>query len=338
METSMIKQRRENNFLTWEEKALIDWIPGIKIKEINGIEWWNPLVIEKNVVNILIDSYNCYPIIFLKRAKSITWCWDVCPLFMSYHSFIGNIRLKINYNGMRKSDRIVTSSENTKRDIIKYLKYPAEKINVVPAGIEKKIFRPLKNKPKLRNQIIKKYGIFPNEKIILYIGSEQPRKNLPTLFNALSELKKKGIKFKLIKIGTYSEKLVKNLNIKENVLNMGLLDREKDLHLFYNIADIFVFPSYYEGFGLPLLEAMACGCPVVTTNCSSIPEVVGDAAIKINDPFDYHTLSGKIKEVLENDGLRQDMIRMGIRQAAKFSWEKYADEVYKVCEEVWNEK
>lgn len=302
------------------------------------------LKFNSNDVNYFTDSGLSYMLAFKKISKSAIWCWDICALFLKYFSTKSKLFSKFNCRYMKKANMIVSASNNTKRDLINYLKFPEEKIRTIYVGIDHEIFKPIKNKEFDREFLIEKYNLSSDEKILLYVGGEQPRKNLLTLIKSIHSLKK-TIPCKLLIVGprdwgeNYHKKLiemVKLYDLEKNIIFVGNFPYEK-VPFFYNTADVFVFPTYYEGFGLPLLEALACGCPVVTTNCSSVPEVVGDAAIKINDPFDHHLLAEKIKEVLVNDGLRQDMIRKGLKQAKKFSWEKYAKGVYQVCEEVWNE-
>lgn len=338
MKMLMIRPFRDKDFRTWEEEAILRYVTDVETMEVRR----NPfsLVGLDGYVNLLIDSYKSFLLNFHKPEKIVTWCWDVCPIFMSYHSTMGKIFMKINYTGMKKSDAIVTGSENTKKDIIKYLKYDEKRIYVVPAGVDRKIFRTLKKRISVRKGIRERFGIGNEEKLFLYVGSEQPRKNLPVLLKALAELKKNGIKFRLIKIGPFSGNehsrlivLEEKLGLKKMITDIGSIPRER-LSEFYNSADLFLFPSYYEGFGLPPLEAMACGCPVVTTNCSSIPEVVGNAAIKIDDPSDHGLFAKKITEVLENEGLRKELIKKGLERSKMFSWEKYAREIYRICKDL----
>jgi glycosyltransferase involved in cell wall biosynthesis len=156
---------------------------------------------------------------------------------------------------------------------------------------------------------------------------------------AFYELKKKIPDVKMIQIGADKgifENLIQQLQLQKDMEFQGIIT-EKKLREFYNLADVFVFPSFYEGFGLPPLEAMACGCPVITSNAASLPEVVDNAGIMV-DPLNIDGLAEAIYNVLTNDGLREDMIKKGLERAKMFTWERTARETYKVYEEVWNEK
>jgi glycosyltransferase involved in cell wall biosynthesis len=140
---------------------------------------------------------------------------------------------------------------------------------------------------------------------------------------------------KLVRVGKKSKsmaKKIRTLGLEKTVVYAGEVSLDRLIEL-YRSADLFVFPSFYEGFGLPVLEAMACGCPVVTSNTTSLPEVVGDAGIMV-EPSDVHGLAKAMYDVLTNDGLRRDMIKKGLRRAKMFSWEKTATETLSAYAEV----
>ena len=146
---------------------------------------------------------------------------------------------------------------------------------------------------------------------------------------------------KLLKLGPFGRsyevrkqtlKQVERLQISADVIFVDYV-AEDDLPYYYSAASMLAYPSLYEGFGLPPLEAMACGCPIVTSNVSSLPEVVGDAALMI-DPYNVDTLAKAMAEILTNDGLRRGMIERGLAQAEKFSWEKTAAETLEIYEKV----
>lgn len=297
---------------------------------------------QSDVLLHVVDLYQAYILSHIKNQKNIVSCYDIIPAVIP-DGFRASLGLfKFNLNGLRSANKIIVPSISTKKDLIEYAKILDDQVAVIPFGVEHKIFKLLGNKYEIRAQLRQKYKIPEKDHIVLYVGGDYPRKNVPTLLKAFTMLKDDAT---LIKIGgdllprggKKSINLMKKLGIQHKIIDIPR-EHMKNLPVFYNAADVFVFPSYYEGFGIPNLEAMACGCPVVTTNCSSIPEVVGDAAIKINDPFDYKLLADKIKEVLTNEGLRLDMIKKGLIQARKFSWEKYANGVYDVYKEVWNAK
>lgn len=331
------------------ERALIDYaVKNLKINEYalhpgygsSTLKNW--LLVRKKMGSADINYFTVdragYLLNFLNVKNAIFWCWDVTPLLLDYFPAKSRMLFKFDIKGIRNAKRVIASSESTKRDLIKHARYPENKISVILPGVDHGIFKKY-GKGEMNNArklIEKQYGISEDEKIVLYVGGEQPRKNIPTLLQAISKTK---IKLKLLVVGPRDWKdahsqllnLTDSLGIRDKVIFSGQVSH-KYLPDFYNAADVFTFPSYYEGFGFPLLEAMACGCPVVTTNCSSIPEVVGDAAIKISDPFDYNLLAEKIEEVLTNERLKSEMIAKGLKQAQKFSWKKYVEEVYRVCE------
>ena len=173
---------------------------------------------------------------------------------------------------------------------------------------------------------------------ILYLGVPQPRKNIPTLIKAYNLLKKDGINHKLVIAGGKNHEykkilnIVKDLNLQKDVVFTGHM-HDEILPELYNAADLFVFPSLYEGFGLPPLEAMACGTPVITSNASSLPEVVGDAGLRI-DPYDISGLKDAMNTVLRNSDLRMEMVKKGLNRSEQFTWKKCAVETMNMYKEV----
>ncbi|MBC8553595.1 MAG: glycosyltransferase, partial [Candidatus Brocadiales bacterium] len=233
---------------------------------------------------------------------------------------------------IERADIIVADSFSTKRDIIKYYGVKEEKIKVVHLGVESR-FRPISNveEYRLRNNI--------PSKIILNVGTLEPRKNVITLIRAFEKLREKGCKdYKLVIAGErgwlYEEILeeIENNEASKSISYLGVI-RDEDLPELYNCADIFVYPSHYEGFGLPPLEAMACGIPVITSNTSSLPEVVGDAGIMV-DPADVNSLCEAMHSVLTNKQLWQQMSRNGLQRSRLFSWKKTAKEILGIYDEI----
>lgn len=144
------------------------------------------------------------------------------------------------------------------------------------------------------------------------------------------------IPHKLVLTGgrSWNDKTLNNLihKIGDDVIKLGFVPDE-DTPLLYNLADLFVYPSLYEGFGLPTLEAMACGCPVFTSNVSSIPEVIGDAGIMI-DPYNVDEMAKSMYDILKDDGMKGDMVKRGQKQIKKYSWDKCAKETLDVLEKI----
>jgi len=234
-------------------------------------------------------------------------------------------------------DKIIAVSENVKREIIRELKVPEEKIEVIYLGVDRTKFKVLEDKERVFSVLKEKYGI--DSPFILTVTTLQPRKNVSALIKSYYKLKKRyKLNHKLAIVGgkgwKYSSifNLVRKLNLERDIIFTGYVEN-KDLVLFYNAADLLVFPSIYEGFGLPPLEAMACGTPVVTSNTSSLPEVVGDAGIMI-DPYDVDELANVMNEVLTNNDLKKSMSEKGLRRAQIFNWKDTAKKTLKVYEEV----
>lgn len=229
-------------------------------------------------------------------------------------------------NSVKRASRIVTISESSKNDIINYYKMPASKVAVTYPGI-KKMNSNLKKK-----DLLVKYKI--DENYILFVGTLQPRKNLARLIEALAEVKDKNIKLVVAgKKGWMFEEILKapeKFGVSERVKFLENVPDE-DLPALYENAVCFVLPSLYEGFGLPILEAMQNGCPVITSKVSSLPEAGGDAALYVN-PMDSSDIADKIDRVLGDEDLRGKMIKKGFDQVKKFSWEKTAQETLKVLE------
>lgn len=238
---------------------------------------------------------------------------------------------------LKTADMIIVDSYSTKNDIVRYFKIPEEKLRVIHLGVDED-YKPL---PEDNVEKIKqKYNL--NYPFILYVGTLEPRKNIPTLIKAFYKLKKSGLPHKLVITGKKGWKykdifeLIDKLELQKDVVFTGYVPKE-DLPALYNAADLFIYPSLYEGFGLPPLEAMACGTPVITSNTSSLPEVVGNAGIMV-DPYDVDGLAKVMYEVLTNEGLREELRKKGLERAKLFSWKKTAEETLKVYEEVYNRR
>ncbi len=238
---------------------------------------------------------------------------------------------------VKKAKKVLTISKSSKFDIIKEYKIPEEKVIVVYPGIKPSAYP----RPHVcnMNTIKAKFGISKN--FILFVGTLQPRKNISRLIESFSKVlrdEKVPHDLQLVIVGKkgwlYEEilKKPKELDIEEKVKFLDFVS-DDELIALYQQAICFILPSLYEGFGLPVLEAMKHGCPVITSNVSSLPEAGGDAALYV-DPLDVNDISEKIRKVVNHPEIRKELKEKSKAQLAKFSWEKTAKETLKVLEEV----
>lgn len=232
------------------------------------------------------------------------------------------------------SDRIITGSYYTKKEILQHIEYEESKIDVIYHGIDHNIFQKysLNSMTKFKEKVS-----LPNN-FILAVGSIEPRKNLLSLLEAYQKLDfTLKNKYKLVLVGFqgWENEDVMSLIKKDsnNILYLGYLS-EIELAYIYNLASLFCYPSIYEGFGIPPLEAMACGTPVICSNTTSLPEVGGDAVVYFN-PYDIDEISYSIRRVLEDSKLYQSLIIKGLLRSKKFSWELSASKHSDVFEKVF---
>jgi glycosyltransferase involved in cell wall biosynthesis len=230
----------------------------------------------------------------------------------------------------KEADLVIAVSQSTKRDIMEILAIPEKKIKVVYEAASED-FKPIKNKKKIE-QVKKKFKI--NGNYLLSVATLEPRKNLKRIIEAFKMLKTKDLKLVIVGKQGWDDSLPK-LNFKRRnskIIFTGYISGENKTAL-YSGATCLVYPSLYEGFGLPVLEAMKCGCPVLASNISSLPEVAGHAGILV-DPVDVEEIAKGMGEIINNKEKREEMIKKGLKQIKKFSWEKAAKETLKIYQEV----
>lgn len=240
-------------------------------------------------------------------------------------------------NVVKYSNKIIVDANSTKADLIRLFKVSEDKISVIYGGVSRKFYPG----DELSVKEIKLRLNLPDN-FILHVGNLEPRKNFKGIIDAfysiLQQKKFKGLKLVLTgQKGWLYKGILKNIEkkgIMDSITFTGYVDSE-DLPALYSAARLFIFPSYYEGFGLPVLEAMACGTPVITSNVSSLPEVAGDSAILV-DPTNTDEIADSIERLLEDEDLRQIFIKKGLERAKHFFWEKTAKELLNVYEEVYN--
>ncbi len=237
---------------------------------------------------------------------------------------------------LRAADAIIAVSECTKRDAVRHYGIPEEKITVIYEGVSPR-FRPAD--PETVRAVRAKYGL--PERFILYVGTIEPRKNLTALLEAYAALLSRNTRYaaRLVIVGKKGWlyegffRRLRELGLEERVHFTGYVPDE-DLPALYSAATLFVFPSLYEGFGLPVLEAMACGTPVVCSGTSSLPEVAGDAALLV-DPTDIPALAAAMERALTDEALRASLRARGLERARRFTWEEAARQTITIYRSVW---
>jgi glycosyltransferase involved in cell wall biosynthesis len=232
---------------------------------------------------------------------------------------------------VQRATHVLADSQATKEDLIRLYDTSPEKITVLLSGVDSR-FKRVENTEALKS-VRAKYKI-PPRPYVISVGTVQPRKNYPRLIQALARLRAQGHDIGLVIAGGKGwledpiHDAIRETNTGDSVHMIGFAD-DIDLPTLYSAADCLAFPSLYEGFGLPILEAMACGTPVVTSNVSSLPEVAGDAAICI-DPHELDVLTDAIGGLLTDARLRASLIERGYARAAAFTWDAAAEQLLAV--------
>ncbi|HLC45165.1 MAG TPA: glycosyltransferase family 1 protein [Patescibacteria group bacterium] len=231
---------------------------------------------------------------------------------------------------IQRAERIIAVSESTKRDVIEFFKLPKEKVVRIYEGVDHDRFIGVGSDDAVAEHLKRTYGI--KKKYILYVGTLEPRKNLIRLIEAYYQALQRGPslmnQYQLVLAGSkgwlYEEifEEVKSRNLEQHVMFLGYVP-PGDLPNLYRLATVFVYPSIYEGFGLPVLEAMAAGTPVLTSSVSSLPELTGDAAVLV-DPLDTEGMSEALEKLLKDTSFRASLAERGRRRAREFSWKKCA--------------
>ena len=235
---------------------------------------------------------------------------------------------------VRRADHVITVSEFSKRDLVNIYDIDPDKISVTYEAAEQDYFP--RDRELAKERIARSYGI--ERPFVLYVGRIQARKNLPLLIEAFAQVRRGGLAYDLVLAGnsewngTPLSERIAELGLSQNVIMTGYVPRE-DLPWFYNAADVFAYPSFFEGFGLPVMEAMACGTPVVTSKGSSLGEIAAEAALLV-DPTDVPAIAAALQQLLSDRGLREQLGRLGIQRSEQFRDERMARETISVYEKV----
>lgn len=268
---------------------------------------------------------------FFHNIPVVVTIHDIIPHVFP-DKYLSNILERIWYEvairvSIYRSDKILTISKFSKEELKRYYGVDSSKIEIVTLAYNES-FRKIKDSSML-NDVKGRYGL--NKKYILAIGGSEYRKNIQRLINVY--LKNFKEDYELIVVGGKWRDIDLSKKYQEENIRFIKGVPEEDLIAIYNMASVFVFPSFYEGFGIPVLEGMACGVPVVTSNISSMPEVGGDAAIYFN-PYDENDMAEKIRQAIDDDQLREEMMAKGLEKVKEYSWDKCARETLKVYERV----
>lgn len=328
--TDEARKRFHNRWPNFKVRSTLPHTPLIRIPLTLSAE------LRKNPVDVLHVQFTSPP-----------FC--PCPVVVSIHDLSfehlpetfkrrSRTQLKLTVrHSARRAARILSLSEHGRRDLIETYGISPDHIDVIPLAAPDH-FCPVTDNRELQ-RVRHNYGI--DGEYILAVGSIQPRKNLGRLIKAFASLRADGSADKLPKLvlvgkpaWLYDETLrtLDQTGVKEAVILTGYVP-EADLPALYSGALCFAYPSYFEGFGLPPLEAMKCGAPVIVGNRTSLPEVVGDAALQV-DPFDVDAIAAALKRLLHDEQLRSELSRKGRERARAFSWRETAAQTLKVYEQV----
>jgi glycosyltransferase involved in cell wall biosynthesis len=285
--------------------------------------------------------------VFHGPASLIPFRKDHCGLIVTIHDLVaflfpetiprkyGAYMRYLLRQAVKKADKIIAVSHHTKEDLIRILKVSPEKIVVIYEA-SSPIFHP-DDRKSVQSRLKQQYGI--SQKFIYHLGNIEPRKNLIVLLEAFTLVcRELGPEYQLVVSGQKGwltgslNRFFKNYSMRDQVFFTGYVPVDH-IPLFMNGAELFVFPSLYEGFGLPVLEAMSCGTPVISSNRSSIPEIIGSAGVLV-DPTNVRELADRIIELLRNPEERRRLSQLGIDRASQFSWTEAARQTLNVYRSV----
>ena len=331
----------------WE---IIELVPTISKNQnrslLNGLNkyyqryWKYPQELKRQEVDIFhvidhSDGHLCY---WLKNTGKpvVVTCHDLINFIQPENgrgqALIPAVSMSVwnfSVRGICKADSIITVSTHTARDVERILDVKFQELTVVPNAVEP-IFHPI-SKTEV-DDLRRQYGIPPETTCILNVGSNHPRKNVLTILKVVEALIAKGLPVHFFKTGEELKGELKTFidhhNLNQNITYLGKPDKGT-LVKIYNAADILLAPSLYEGFGMTILEAMACGTPAIASNVASLPEVAGDAAILV-DPINIQEIVEAVCRLHNDPELRQSLIDKGLNRAKLFSWEKTAEQVAQI--------
>lgn len=319
----IVRVNRSAEPTTFEELP----IPYIKIPGYKAYRlfWQLPRLLAKRKVDVVVEPAHFGPFNLPQHIKRVTFIHDLTPLlFPQYHVYHSQLLQRLFLPSiLRRAAHVITNSAHTRQDLIQFFPFTANKSTATLLGKDR-IYRPVEDA-----KVLETYGIQPP--YWLCVGTIEPRKNIKVLLAAFDRLKAEtNGPHQLVllgKKGWKSEDIYQRIQdspFREAIHLPGYVEREA-LPVIYSMAEVFIYPSFYEGFGLPVLEAMSCGVPVLTADVSSLPEVGGEGALYF-DPHSVEELVDWLRKLSQSPALRQQQGRLGLKRAAQFSWKKTARE------------
>ncbi|MBF0483481.1 MAG: glycosyltransferase family 4 protein [Candidatus Omnitrophica bacterium] len=338
--TEFINSTHTDSIVLFSELPISYQDPRLKnviIKPGNTFIWDQihlPSQLIREKVDLFFSPY--YKIPIFAQCPTVSSILDLMYLTFPYYKNQSSVLNKIYFNTLgrlfvHKAKHILTCSNYSKNDIQKIYNISSDKISKIPLSLSP-IYRPESDLNKI-NQIREKLNA--PDGYIFYIGNFKPHKNIITLIKAFNLITKSFPKLKLILAGpqTHQYKMLKDLaeelQISDKVYFYGTVFENSEPHLLYSAAKILVFPSYYEGFGLPLIEAMACHTPIIAAKCTSIPEVVKQAGILV-EPYDIQGFAEAMRKLLSDDKLREKIIANGISYLPEYDPKTIFEKTYQI--------
>jgi len=292
-----------------------------------------PYYAKKYKVDILhLPKSSCN---FSKKIKKITTWHDLLPITLKdTEKFLNKLYFRLNFwLASKYANKIITDSYFSKKEIIKKYGVSNNKIKVIYFGINN-IFTKNHSKKGINN-IKSKYKL--PEKFIIFVGTIQPRKNIKRVLQALNKINKNlDKKIYLVIAGRTGWKVAAEILDNPYIIKLGFVPY-KDLPLLYKTADMAVYVSLGEGFGIPIIEAQACGCPVITSNISCMPEIAGKGAILVN-PYNADEISRAMLKILRDKDIKNGLVKKGLENIKRFSWKKCAEKTLNIYQEIYNDK
>ena len=328
----------------WSKDLENLWVSGNPIRKYYERFYNHPRAVERIEADIfhIIDHTDGHIAYGLKKSGKpvIITCHDlvqyVYPEILKTESrfpALSMAALKYSIKGIAVADRTIAISTNTAKDISHWLNIDPKQVEIILNGVEP-VFRRLS--PEVVQDWRSQYAKSSEEICLLNVGSTHQNKNISTVLKVVKAIADRQLPVRLWKVGddftTEQKQFIKNNALEKYISFVGKPDLE-GLIRFYNAADILLAPSLYEGFGLTILETMACGTPVITSNVSSLPEVAGDAAVLV-EPTDVNAITEAVLRLHQDSAFRSDLIAKGLTRSQEFTWRKTAEQVAQVYEQI----